>query len=749
MKRLSIYLLSLILWTNSASALSEDYKIRQNSLYNAYRLSSNLDHLIRDPSRHDQIVGALKDVKKNWSDIKDTHMAKSVLGKAVKLKKLKIITDGFNKCLGNGKNEKKLAAAIYDVVKAIPADEYLKTSNCLEGVLTDLSVIDEEKVLSTFAPVNHIYLREQEKDYREMVNTRWEEVKIGKNAGKIDDLTEKIETINDESREKEEVKREAKKALRDKLYLEVRKQMVHMHGMFSYMLEGSKPQSTKAKIKNTLAKTCPSCSETELSEHENLLEKSISNLEKLNVKPVNTERFRNKIQNRVVEVAKTIYKIEERRIYDDKGNRISRESNDQDFSENRINYHFHAGSNLLTSKEQAEEARKRFYSKKNEIINSQYAQMTKLGITPNISKVGVKIKEEKDESGKTTYRMILKGCDSGDCKNLFEKEPHSPFELGRSIGETFGMKDFDLDKFKTQRLGSIEDAMENFKKLYDEGSLDELLDKLIMNNPITAGKLLAEDPEGYLQLFCERIKVIGSQKDFDQKLRNTYLNVSAALIIGGLVFSGPIGAAPLVGKVLMGSWYALTGVSAYFGIKAYNNEDFAKASCYSGTGNEANCAQIDEYYNDKKYALLFGVMVPGSDLLRIADVAVKAAGVGVSVKRTFDTATTIRGRIITFKGQGENIVAEAHHYQAESGIKAVLNLSDEELGQLEHEERVEIVSIIQEVFEKEGDRGVESLVLAIKTIKDLEEQGHIVEKELSGKILLEEARRIKSRHETN
>lgn len=704
---------------------------------------------MQDPSRHEQIVGTLKDVKNNWDDIKNTRMAKSIIAKAIKLKKLKIITDGFNKCLGKGKNEKKLAAALYDVVKAIPADEYLKTSNCLEGVISNLAVFDEEKILNSFAPVDHLVKRRQEKDYQEMVNTRWEEVKLGKDAEKIDSLTEKIETIEDEQREKALSKTDAKKALRDKLYQEVRSQMVHMHGMFNYLLEGKSPKASEKKIKESLIKACPGCSKEEIQKHRQSLEESISQLKKLNVKPVNTERFRNKIQNRIINVAKTIYQIDERRIYDEKGKRVERKSASEDLSESRINYHFKPGSNSVSSLQEAEEARKRFYTKKNEMINGQYAQMSKLGITPDISKVGVKIKEEKDANGSISYRMTLKACHTGDCENLFEKEPHNPFELGRSIGATFGMKDFDLGKFKKQRLESIESAMASFKKLYDEGSLDELLDKLIMNNPVTAGKLLAEDPESYLQLLCERIKVIGVQKDFDQKMKKTYLNISAALIIGGLIFSGPIGAAPLAGKVLMGSWYALTGVSAYFGVKAYQNEDFAKASCYSGTGDESNCAQIDEYYNDKKYALLFGVMVPGSDLLRIADVAVKAAGAGVSVKRTFDTAASIRGRVITLKGQGENIVAEATHYQAESGIKVVLNLSDEELGQLEHEERVEIVAIIQEVFEKEGDRGVEGLVLAIKTIKDLEEDGHIVEKELSGKNLLEEARRIKSRYETN
>lgn len=747
MKKLIIYLLSLVFWANSAFA--GNYATRQNSLYNAYRISSNLGRLIRDPSRHEQIVGALKDLKENWGDIKNTRMAKEVLGQAIKLKKLKIITDGFNKCLGNGKNEKKLAAALYDVVKAIPEDQYLEKTNCLEGVLANLSVIDEDQILSTFAPVNHLYKRRNEKDYQEMVDTRWEEIKVGGDVDKIDSLTEKIETIEDDQRDKALVKRDAKKALRDKLYLEVRKQMVHMHGMLNYLLEEKKPKETHLKINITLKKACPGCSKAEISKHRENLEKSIENLKKLKVKPVNTERFRNKIQNRVIEVARTVYKIEERRIYYENGVRITRSSKDEDFSENRINYHFHTGSNTVSSKVEAEEVRRRFYLKKNELINSQYAQMSKLGITPNISKVGVKVKEEVDANGEPVYRIALKGCDSGDCANLFEKEPNNPFELGRSIGKTFGMGDFDLDKFKSERLGSIEDAMANFKKLYDSGSLDELLDKLIMNNPVTAGKLLAEDPSAYLQLYCERIKVIGKEKDFDQKLRNTYLNMSAALIIGGLVFAGPIGAAPIAGKILMGSWYALTGVSAYFGIKAYNNEDFAKASCYSGTGDESNCKQIDEYYNDKKYALLFGVMVPGSDLLRIADVAVKTAGVGVSVKRTFDTAATMRGRVVTFKGQGENIVSEANHYKAESGIKAVLNLSDEELSLLDHNERIEIVAIIQEVFKKEGDRGVESLVLAIKTIKDLEEDGHFVEKELNGKLLLEEARRLKIRHESN
>ena len=69
---------------------------------------------------------------------------------------------------------------------------------------------------------------------------------------------------------------------------------------------------------------------------------------------------------------------------------------------------------------------------------------------------------------------------------------------------------------------------------------------------------------------------------------------------------------------------------------------------------------------------------------------------------------------------------------------------DEELNQLPPEERKEIVAIIQNVYDKGGDAGVESLVLAIKTIKELEEEGNIVGSELSGKKLLEEARRLQN-----
>jgi len=750
-KIIKIYILILSLWTCSIGYSIEglETQTRYQSLYKAYRLNSKLDQQISNPTNKEEILATLKEVKNDWNKIKDTSLGKNILSKASKLRKMKIILDGFNKCLGDGKNEKILASSILKSIETIPADKFLEKSNCLEGVLAELVVIDDEKILNSYAPLDHVYKRQNEKDYQDLVETRWEKIIGGENQEEVDALTEKIEAIDDKSFEAGEKKKSAKVALRDKLYKKIRKQMVHMHGMFNYLLEDKDPRKEHEKIEETLQKACPGCEESEIKEHRESLRESINALKSHKVKPINTERFRNRVQNNMIDLAKTAYKIEERRIYDENGDRVERKSPNEDLSENRINYKFNPGSNIVTEREQATEARRRFIAKKRELQTTEYGQLAQLGIVPNLDHVGLGSVEEKDANGKTVFRMTFRSCPTGqECTNLFEKEPENPFQLGRKLGETFGMKDFDLTKFKKERLGSIEDAMANFKKLYDKGSLDELLDKLIMNNPVTAGELLAESPKEYLQLYCERIKLIGKDKDFDDTLKSTYLNITAALIIGGFVFMGPIGAAPLAGKVLMGSWYALTGVSAYFGVKAYQNEDFAKASCYSGTGDKTNCAQIDEYYTDKKYAILFGVMVPGSDLLRIADAATRAAGVGFSVKRTFDTAITVRGRVLTFKSQGENIVDEAVQYQAESGIKEVLNLSDEELNQLPESERKEIVGIIQEVFEKGGERGVMDLVLAIRTIKDLEEEGQKVEKELSGKALLDMARRLQHQYDS-
>lgn len=712
-------------------------------------MNSDLDRLIESPQENDQILDVLKNVKDNWKHVKDTRLGEKILSKAIKLKKMKIILDGFNKCLGDGKNEKVLGTSIIEAIKATPEDKFVTTSNCLEGVLAELSVINEDEILQLHAPIDYTYKRQKEKDYRELVNTRWEKLLTKEGLDEVDALTEKIETIDDEIVDKEAKKIKAKEAMRDKLYKKVRKQMVHMHGMFNYLLEDKNTRPQKEKIEESLRKSCPGCSQKEISMHRDSLQRSIQALKDQNVKPVNTERFRNRVQNNMIELASTVYKIDERRIYDEDGKLIKRESPLQDFSEHRINYKFNPKTNTVTSREEAAEAQRRFYAKKRELQTTEYGQLAQLGIVPNLNYVNLNVQEEMNSSGQKNYRMSFKSCPTDkNCKNLFKEEPESPYQLGRNLGETFGMKDFNLEDFKKERLESIEDAMANFKKLYDKGSLDDLLDKLIMNNPVTAGELLAESPEEYLQLFCERIKIIGKDKDFDDKLKKSYLNITAALIIGGFVFMGPLGAAPLAGKVLVGSWYALTGVSAYFGLKAYQNEDFAKASCYTGTGDKNNCAQIEEYYNDKKYAILFGVMVPGSDLLRIADVATKAAGVGISVKRAFDTAASTRGRILTFKSQGENLVEEASHYQAERGIKSVLHLSDEELNQLPAEERKEIVGIIQEVYEKGGDRGVESLVLAIRTIKDLEKNGLKVEKILSGKNLLNEARRLQNQYDS-
>ena len=712
-------------------------------------MNSDLESLIQNPQDNDKIIEALQNVKKNWKDIKDTTLNKKIIAKAIKLKKMKIIIEGFNKCLGDGKNEKILATSILKAIEAIPEEKFISTGDCLESVLADLSVINENELLEMYAPVDYVYKRQKEKDYQQLVNTRWEKLLLKGEEREVDDLTEKIEIIDEAIEKKEEKKRKAKEAMRDKLYKKVRQQMVHMHGMFNFLLEEKKPRSEEIKIEESLEKSCPGCPENEIAEHRKNLQKNIQALKDQNVKPVNTERFRNKIQNNMIELAGTAYKIDERRVYDKDGKIIKRKFPEQDLREYRINYKFNPKTNTVSNRQEALEAERNFLIKKREIQTTEYGQLAKLGIVPNLNNVKLKVQKEQRLDGKSYYRMIFISCSSKNtCENLFEKEPENPFQLANKIGETFGMKGFDLEKFKKERLGSIEDAMENFEKLYEKGSLDNLLDKLILNNPVTAGELLAESPEEYLQILCERIKIIGKDKDFDETMRKSYLNATAALIIGGFIFMGPIAAAPLAGKVLLGSWYSLTGVSAYFGIKAYQNEDFAKASCYTGTGDKNNCSQIEEYYNDKKYAILFGVMVPGSDLLRIADVATKSAGMSISVKKFFDTAASTRGRVVTFKGQGENIVNEATHYQAEKNIKAILNLSDEELDQLPLEERKEIVEIIQEIYKKDGDKGVEGLVLAIRTIKDLEKDGHKVEKILSGKALLDEARRLQYYYES-
>lgn len=746
-RALKIYILVLSLWVPQISGV-EGFSQSQFDLYKAYRVSSDLDRLLYNPENHDQIISTLKDVKENWSQLSRTRMAKDILGKASKLKKLKLIVDGFNKCLGNGKNERKLALSILTSIKAIPHDNFLTVNECLGETLSQLSVINEETVLNTFAPVNYLYKRQKEKDYEDMVKTRWEELLTNPDSPKIDEITEKLESINEEVVDKEQVKRKAKQAMRDKLYGKVKDQMILMHGMFNYLLEEKNPRSKSEKVEETLKKACPGCSEEEIQKHRDTLHLSIANLESAGVKPVNTERFRNRVQNGIVELARTAYSIEPRRVYDENLKEIKDLEEGKKYSENRINYHWKPKSNVVRDMAVASEAQARFYAKKREFVQGQYGQLSEFGIVPNIDRVNLKTIEEDDGQGGTQFRLIFQNCDEErKCTNIFDREPESPMALARGIGETFGMKDFDLEKFRKERLKSIERAMGDFKKLMDEGALDEMLDKLIMHNPITAGQMLAEDPESYLQLFCERIKSIGEDEDFDENLKNVYFNITAALIIGGFVFAGPLAAAPLAGKVLMGAWYGLTGVSFYFGAKALANDDLAKASCYTGTGDKASCQRIEEYYLDKKYAILFGVMVPGSDMLRIADVATKAAGLGISVKKTFDTVATYRGRVLTFKSQGENLVDEATSYTVERSIKAVLHISDEELAQLDEAERKEIVNIIQEVYEKEGDRGVESLVHAIRTIKELEEEGQKMEKELSGKKLLDEARRLQQYHD--
>ncbi len=467
------------LWTSSLCFAREgaETEFKYQSLYKAYRLNSKLDQLISNPSKKDEILSTLKDVKSNWGTLKDTSLGKTILGKASKLKKMKLILDGFNKCLGDGKNEKILATSILKAVEGIPADKFLEKSNCLEGVLSDLATIDDEKVLNIFAPLDYVHKRQQEKDYQELVETRWEKILSGDDQEGVDALTEKIETIDEETIEKGKKKDSAKKKLRDKLYKKIRNQMVHMHGMFNYLLEDKKPRDKKTKIEETLKKACPGCDESEINEHRKSLNKSISALSSQNVKPINTERFRNRVQNNMIDLAKTAYKIEERRIYDENGNKVERKSPTEDFSEHRINYKFNPKSNILTEREQASEARRRFIAKKRELQTTEYGQLSKLGIVPNLDDVGLGVVEELNNEGKKVFRMTFRSCPGeGECKDLFEKEPENPFQLGRKLGETFGMKDFDLDKFKKERLGSIEDAMAKFKSLHDEGSLDELLD---------------------------------------------------------------------------------------------------------------------------------------------------------------------------------------------------------------------------------------------------------------------------------
>ena len=456
--------------------------------------------------------------------------------------------------------------------------------------------------------------------------------------------------------------------------------------------------------------------------------------------------LRRKFSNDVINLAGEIYEVSERRIYDDEGNLIIRESPNQDLSHLRINYEFKPKSNEFTDKEKANEAMRKFIRNRDIEFRSKYGQLAELGIIPDSSNVEPRILEEEAPDGTKKFRVQLRRCEPGkECTNLFQEEPEWGGTLAGNLVDMFGLGDLDIEKFKKTRLSSIEDAMEQYDDMVQGKDFDSMLDKLILNNPLITGEVLNENPQDYLQLICERAEKVSNDKNFDDKLRSIYLGISAALIIGGFIFAAPIAASPLIGTILFGSWYGLTGVSAYFGIKAYNNTELAQGACYSGTGDQNTCAMIQQYYDDQKSAMLFGVMVPGSHLLKYADFATKATlGVTTNVQGTFNTVAKIRSRTLTFHAQGSYWVDQAYSNQVEKNIQDMLGLNDEDLAALSAEDRKEIVTIISHVTEKEGEAGVRQLVYAIKTIKWIQRNGQNVEKELKGLKLLEEARRLKN-----
>lgn len=715
-------------------------------IYTAFKTYSRLQDLINNPQKSNEIGAALKSVQDNWDALSKTHLADEILARSLKLKKMKTIMDGFNKCLTEGEAQRRMSLSIINTIRTLPEDRIDMSEDCMARVVDELSVVSADSFLNAYAPVNYMYLRQDEKDYKALTRERFEAIGLG-DLDKVAALNEKIDKIDDEIAEKNKKKEEMKKEIREKLYKKVRAQMVRMHGVFNYLLESDgENKSAQRKIEETLKKTCMGCSDVEREELKKELKTSITNLEKMGVKPVNTQMLRRKFSNDVVSLADEVYEIKERRIYDDEGNQIKRQSPDQDLSHLRINYQFMPKSNEFSSPAKAQEVIRRFNRKRDLEFRAKYGQFAELGIIPNPSYVQPRMLEEKNHLGETVYRVQLRRCEPGqECTNLFQEEPTMGGTLARSVGETFGMKNLDIEKFKKTRLSSIEDAMEQYNDLVEGKNFDSMLDKLILNNPIMTGELLNENPEEYLQIICERAEKVSKDKNFDDKLRSIYLGITTALIIGGFIFAAPIAASPLLGTILFGSWYGLTGVSAYFGVKAYNNTEYAQAACYSGTGDQGQCAMVQQYWDDQKSMLLFGVMVPGSHLLKYADTANKVIlGVTTNVQGTFNTAVAIRSRVLTFHSQGEYWIDQAYTNSVENSIQDLLNISDEDLAALSTEDRKELVTIISHVTEKEGESGVRQLVYAIKTIKWIQRNGQNVEKELSGLALLKEARRLKN-----
>ncbi len=716
------------------------------NIYEAFGTYSKLQDLINNPDRSNEIEGALKKVQENWDELSKTHLADEILARALKLKKLKVIMDGFNKCLSDGETQKRMALSIINTLRSLPENRIEMEQECMAGVVEELSMVSSDSLLNAYAPVNYMYLRTQEKDFQDLTRKRFEALGSG-DMDKVEELNEKIAKIEDEIHEKNEKKKKMKEEIRKKLYSKVRDQMMRMHGIFNFLLESEGENKSKAqKIEESLKKTCLGCTPDEYKAAKKELEASIENLEKLNVKPVNTKMLRRKFANDVINLAGDIYEVKERRIYDDENNLIERESPDQDLSHLRINYQFTPKSNEFEDRDKAYEAMRKFIRNRDVEFRSKYGQLSELGIIPDSSTVEPRVLEEEGMDGTKKYRVQLRRCEPGqECQNLFAEEPTHGGMLAGNIVDTFGLAKLDIEKFKKQRLSSIEDAMEQYNSMVESKDFDSMLDKLIMNNPLITGEVLNENPENYLQIICERAEKVSNDKNFDDKFRSIFLGITTALIIGGFIFAAPIAASPLIGTILFGSWYGLAGVSAYFGIKAFNNTELAQGACYSGTGDQNTCGMIQQYYDDQKSAILFGVMVPGSHLLKYADFASKAAlGVTTNVQGAFNTVVKLRSRALTFSSQGSYWVDQAYSSQVENNIQDMLNLSDEDLAALSPEDRKEIVTIISHVTEKEGEAGVRQLVYAIKTIKWIQRNGQNMEKELKGLKLLQEARQLKN-----
>lgn len=738
-------LIIIFLLITELSFATDEFSYAQTSAFKAYQTYSNLNELIQNPERSNEIEQALDNIKENWDELSKSHLGDAILKRSLKLKRLKVIMDGLNKCLSDGDAQKRMAMNIVNSIRSMPEKEIIVDKNCISKVIDNLSVISADSLLNMYAPISFQHMKYEGEELKGLVKKRWDLLNSG-DTKELHKVNEQIADIEEKLEKKEQEKIKAKKEIREKLHAKVKQQMVRMHGIFNYLLEdeGDEKKTKEQKVEESLRKTCLGCSKEELSESRKTLLDTISNLERFDIKPVNTERFRNKFQNDVISLAGEIYDIEERRIYDSTGNLIQRRSPEQDFREERINYKYNPGTNVFTSKEEALEAMRKFNNKRDQYVRSQYGQLSQVGIIPSISDVQVKLEKETLQE-KPIYRVNIQRCTPGKaCSEDLSKNSDHGLTLGKNIGKVFNASGLDLAKFKKTRLGAIEDAMSDYENILNNENFDELLDKLILNNPIMAGELLAENPESYLQILCERAEIIASDKNFDDKLRNVYLNATTALIIGGFIFATPIASAPILASVLFGTWYGMTGVSMYFGVNAYNNSDLAKASCYTGTGSQDSCAMVKQYYEDQKTALLFGVMVPGSHLLRYADVANRAAiGVNTNIQGAFNTAVSIRSRVLTFKSQGEYWANEAYTNQVENSVQEMLNLTDKDLETLSKEDRVEIVSIIQQVTEKEGEDGVRNLVMAIKSIKYVQDNSETIENELSGLKLLQSARKLK------